>query len=113
LVRNLTLTVLEAGGYTVLEASRATEALALAHAHPAAIHLLLTDVVMPEISGRLLAEQLAALRPDLRVLYMSGYTDDAVVRHGLLTAEVEFLSKPFSPTALATKVRRVLDKAKP
>ncbi|MCB0155074.1 MAG: PAS domain S-box protein [Anaerolineae bacterium] len=113
LVRNLTLTVLEAGGYTVLEASRATEALALAHAHAGPIHLLLTDVVMPEISGRLLAEQLTALRPDLRVLYMSGYTDYAVVRHGLLTAEVEFLSKPFSPTALATKVRQVLDKVKP
>src|SRR5690606_20983728 len=107
---NLTLTVLETGGYTVLEASRASEALALAHAHAGPIHLLLTDVVMPEISGRLLAEQLTALRPDLKVLYMSGYTDDAVVRHGLLTAEVEFLSKPFSPTVLTAKVRRVLDR---
>jgi len=88
----------------------ATEILQLFIDHaPAAIDLLITDVVMPEMSGRGLAGQLTALRPGLKVLYISGYTDDAVVRRGLLTAEVEFLSKPFSPTVLAGKVRAVLD----
>jgi CheY-like chemotaxis protein len=109
LVRSLILTVLEEEGYTLLEARRGEEALILARTHPGAIDLLITDVVMPEMSGRVLAGQLTALRPGLKVLYISGYTDDAVVRHGLLTAEVEFLSKPFSPTVLAGKVRAVLD----
>ena len=109
MVRSLTLTVLEEEGYTLLEARQGEEALILARTHPGAIDLLITDVVMPEMSGRGLAGQLTALRPGLKVLYISGYTDDAVVRHGLLTAEVEFLSKPFSPTVLAGKVRAVLD----
>jgi PAS domain S-box-containing protein len=110
IVRRLVITVLEEKGYSLLEAERGDEALALVQAHPGQIDLLITDVVMPGMSGRVLAEQLAALRPGQKVLYTSGYTDDAVVRHGLLTAEVEFLSKPFSPTALAAKVRQVLDK---
>jgi PAS domain S-box-containing protein len=109
MVRSLILTVLEEEGYTLLEARRGEEALILARTHPGAIDLLITDVVMPEMSGRVLAGQLTALRPGLKVLYISGYTDDAVVRHGLLTAEVEFLSKPFSPTVLAGKVRAMLD----
>jgi two-component system, cell cycle sensor histidine kinase and response regulator CckA len=74
------------------------------------IDLLLTDVIMPEMSGRELAERLQSLHPWLKVLFMSGYTDDAVVRYGVLEAEIEFLSKPFTPDTLASKVRHVLDK---
>lgn len=109
-LRSLIQLSLQKRGYTLLTARRGDEAMALVEARPEPIDLLLTDVVMPEMSGRVLAEQLTARQPGLRVLYISGYTNDAVVRHGLLTAEVEFLSKPFSPTALTAKVRQVLDK---
>ncbi|MCB0153368.1 MAG: response regulator, partial [Anaerolineae bacterium] len=109
-LRSLIQATLEERGYTLLAATHGDEALALAHAHPEPIDLLLTDVVMPKMSGRVLAAHLTVRQPGLKVLYISGYTDDAVVRHGLLTAEVEFLSKPFSPTILAAKVRQVLEK---
>lgn len=110
MVRKLVQAALEDKGYTILEARYAGEALAIASQYPRHIDLLMTDVVMPQMSGRELAERLVLLRPDLKVLFTSGYTDDSVVRHGLLTAEVEFLPKPFSPRALALKVREVLDK---
>lgn len=110
MVRSLVQSILQAEGYTVLEASHGSKALALAARHQGPIDLLLTDVVMPQMSGRELAEQLKTLRPQIKLLYMSGYTDDAVVRHGLLTAEVEYLSKPFSPNSLISKVREVLNK---
>jgi two-component system cell cycle sensor histidine kinase/response regulator CckA len=109
-VCDLVRRVLQAEGYTLLEAQRGDEALSLAGQHPGQIDLLITDVVMPQMSGRELAEQLKALRPQLKVLFMSGYTDDTVVRHGILTADIEFLPKPFSPGKLASKVREVLDK---
>jgi two-component system cell cycle sensor histidine kinase/response regulator CckA len=108
-VRALTRHVLQMHGYTVLEASQSDKALRIAEEHKGKIHLLVTDVVMPVMSGRQLAERLAAIRPGLRVLYLSGYTDDSVVRHGVLQAETAFLQKPFTPTSLAAKVRAVLD----
>lgn len=110
LVRQLAQAALEDKGYTILEARDAHAALALSEQYAGSIDMVMTDVVMPYMSGRELVEHLIAQRPALKVLFTSGYTDDAVVRHGLLTAEVEFLPKPFSPGALALKVREVLDK---
>jgi CheY-like chemotaxis protein len=110
-VRALTRYILQNGGYTVLEARDGAEALRLASTHAGRIHLLLSDVVMPRLSGRELAEHLRHSLPTLKVLFLSGYTDDEVMRHGILQAEVHFLQKPFSPAALAQKVREVLDSA--
>ncbi|HXB55915.1 MAG TPA: response regulator [Vicinamibacteria bacterium] len=100
---------LEAAGYTVLEARHGVEALKISQRHPAPVHLLLTDVVMPLMSGRELAQEIRASRPEVRVLYMSGYTDDAVVLHGVLAADMAFLQKPFTAEMLARRVREVLD----
>jgi PAS domain S-box-containing protein len=108
-VRSLARLTLQAAGYAVLEARHGGEAVRLAEKHAGAIHLVVSDVVMPQMGGRLLAERLAASRPDVKVLFVSGYTDDAVVRHGVLEAEMAFLQKPFTPAALARKVREVLD----
>jgi CheY-like chemotaxis protein len=107
MVRMLICTVLEGYGYQVQLASTAEE-LAQIQAQARPLDLLLTDVVMPKLSGPQVAEQLQAQYPGLKVLFMSGYTEDAVVRHGVQTAEVAFLQKPFSPTALARKVRELL-----
>ncbi len=108
-VRAVTKQMLERQGYTVLEAPDGEVGLRLAQRHRGVIHLLLTDVVMPRIGGRELAEQLTRLRPDVKVLYASGYTDDSVVRHGILESGTAYLQKPFSPESLARKVRDVLD----
>jgi PAS domain S-box-containing protein len=109
-VRALSRHALQIFGYNVLEASNGREAIRICDQHEGTIHLLVTDVVMPEMGGRQVAERLAALRPSLKVMYLSGYTEDAVVRHGVLEAETAFLRKPFTPTILACKVREVLDK---
>ncbi len=101
--------ILSGRGYAVLEARSPAAAVAAAAAHPGPIHLLLTDVVMPGASGRELAERLTAERPGLKVLFMSGYLDNAIVHHGVLDPGVHFLQKPFTPLALARKVRQVLD----
>jgi nitrogen-specific signal transduction histidine kinase/ActR/RegA family two-component response regulator len=108
-VRAVAKQVLERQGYTVLEAPDGEAALRLAQRHRGPIHLLLTDVVMPRVSGREVAEQLTRVRPDVKVLYASGYTDDSVVRHGILESGTAYLQKPFSPDSLARKVRDVLD----
>ncbi|MGH7538528.1 MAG: response regulator [Gemmatimonadales bacterium] len=81
----------------------------LASEHDGPIHLLVTDVIMPEMSGRQLADRMKDRHPGLKVLFVSGYTDDAIVRHGILEPGISFLQKPFTPEALARKVREVLD----
>lgn len=108
-VRMLARRSLEARGYRVLDAADGPSALRTASTHAGGIDLLVTDVVMPGMSGRELAERLAPARPMMKVLYTSGYTDDAMVLQGVLTAGVAFLQKPFVPDALARKVREVLD----
>jgi PAS domain S-box-containing protein len=108
-VRALVRQVLRGRGYALLEAGDGAQALRVAEMHLRPIHLLLTDVVMPGFGGRELSERLLALHPEARVLFTSGYTEDAVVRHGVLEEEVHFLHKPFSPADLARKVREVLD----
>jgi two-component system cell cycle sensor histidine kinase/response regulator CckA len=110
-LRGMARQILERYGYTVLEAPDGKEALALARSVPGPIHLLLTDVVMPGMSGRELAERFTGHRSEMKVLYMSGYTDDAVVRHGVLRPGIAYLQKPFTPESLAHKVREVLDSA--
>jgi PAS domain S-box-containing protein len=108
-VRQMIRMILEMGGYRVLEAASGEEALAIYKQHEGQIDLVMTDVVMPKMSGRELAQSLEVFHPGIKVLYMSGYTDDAIVRHGLLDQEIAFLQKPFTPDAVMRKVREVLD----
>ncbi len=108
-VRGLAREVLQGYGYEVLEAGGGGEALDLCRIHDGPIHLLLTDVVMPVMTGRELAERFKELRPETKVLFMSGYTDNVIVHHGALDPELAYLQKPFSPLSLAQKVRATLD----
>ena len=108
-VRAIARHALESCGYRVVEAKNGAEALSRCEEHEGPIHLVVTDVVMPGMAGRALVDRLRVLRPDTRVLYVSGYTDDAVIRQGVLQAETAFLQKPFTPYALSAKVRAVLD----
>ena len=112
-VRRLARRVLDKHGYTVIEAQNGADALAVAAKHEAPIHLLLTDVIMPVMNGKELHEQLLAVRPDLKVLYMSGYTDNVIAHHGILERDVFFLEKPFSSQGLVHKVRQALDAPTP
>jgi PAS domain S-box-containing protein len=107
-VRELVRDYLVAGGYCLLEASDGTQAVKVAAAHPGPIHMLITDVVMPHLSGPELATTLSAERPNMKVLFISGYTDDTVFRHGVLEGGVAFLQKPFNLRALSQKIRDVL-----
>jgi len=108
-VRTLAREILEMCGYGVLEAGDGVEAVSICERVDCVIDLLVTDVVMPQMSGRELAEQLSVSRPEMRVLYMSGYTDDSTVRHGLGDGSAKFIQKPFTPETLAHKVREVID----
>ena len=109
IVRNLCVRILEQLGYKVLHARNGTEAIAVAQGYGDRIDLLLTDVVMPGMNGSELATRLVVRHPEAKVLFTSGYTDDAITRHGILDEGVSFLGKPYTPSALARKVREVLE----
>ncbi|MFA5109857.1 MAG: response regulator, partial [Desulfobaccales bacterium] len=96
-------------GYTVLEARHGGEALLLCERHHGTIHLMVTDVVMPQMSGRELSDRLLPLHPEMKVLFMSGYTEDAVVHHGVAHLSVPFLQKPFKPIQLVQKIQAILN----
>jgi len=108
-VRTLAKTILQTQGYTVLDAAQGKDAFLLSGQHEGLIHLMVTDMVMPEMSGREVAERLKPLRPNMKVLFMSGFTDKAMVHHEELDQGMAFLQKPFTPQTLARKVREVLD----
>ena len=108
-LRELAARVLAAAGYTVLQAANGADALALLAGHAEPVHLVFTDVVMPGMNGRELAARLAQLRPAIRVLYTSGYTEDAILRHGVLDDPGRFLSKPYTPSVLRRRIREALD----
>jgi len=112
MVRNLTVNILEGKGYRVLAARNGDEALAISGSHVGPIDMVLTDVVMPRMNGRQIAERISNLRPDIPVLYMSGYTDEAIVRHEVIEPGTNFLQKPFTTEGLASKVRDVLAKSR-
>jgi PAS domain S-box-containing protein len=109
-VRNLAVRFLESQGYKVLKASQGLEAFLIAEEYEGIIHLLMTDVVMPKLSGRELADRIAEIRPEIKVLFMSGYADNAIVHHGVLEGGMNYLQKPFTLDGLAKKVREVLNK---
>ena len=110
-VRAVTRKMLERLGYTVLEAANAAGA--LDQLPNSRIALLLTDVIMPGMNGRDLAERAAAIQPGMKVIFLSGYTDETILRHGVLHPNMHYIEKPFSPQALAAKVRSVLDQGHP
>ncbi|MDQ7054784.1 MAG: response regulator [candidate division KSB1 bacterium] len=110
LLRDLARRVLESYGYHVLDAQNAEDALRLCQSFEGCIHLLLTDVVLPKMNGRQLAESLGRDRPDMKVLYMSGYTDDVILTRDIIDRKSAFLQKPFTTEMLVQKIREVLDR---
>jgi two-component system cell cycle sensor histidine kinase/response regulator CckA len=110
-IRNLLQMALRRNGYTVLAAESGPEALEILRGHSGTIHLLITDVVMPEMDGPALARVAATIRPAMRTLFMSGYPDDVLGESGLPPANINFIQKPFSPRDIAGKVREILDVA--
>jgi CheY-like chemotaxis protein len=112
-VRKLAVRILERQGYKILEASQGLDAFLIVEEYEDLIHLLVTDVVMPKINGRELADRITEIRPEIKVLYMSGYTDNAIVHHGVLGEGMKFIQKPFTLEGLAISVREVLDKDSP
>ena len=109
-ILKLVETSLRSRGYNVLVATTAETAEAVARQHSGPIHLLLSDVIMPQTSGRDIADRITEIRPGIRVLWMSGYTDETIAHHGILDPGVHFLQKPFTPASLGEKIREVLDK---
>ena len=108
-IRNLLQVVLSRNGYTVLAAESGREALDLVRTHTGDIHLLITDVMMPDMDGPELVKQLSTIRPDTRALFMSGYMDDTLGDYRILSTNANFIQKPFSPRTIAQKVREILD----
>lgn len=108
-IRNLLQVALKRNGYTVLAAESGREALELVRNHTGAIHLLITDVIMPDMDGPELVRHLSTIRPDTRTLFMSGYMDDTLGERGILATSANFIQKPFSPRTIAQRVREILD----
>ena len=110
MVRKLACETLEVYGYTVIEAESPENGLQIASTYKGTIHLLLTDVIMPNMNGRELYEKLAVIRPDLKVLFMSGYTDNVIAHHKVLDEGISLLQKPFTVRGLTQRVRKVLNR---
>jgi two-component system, cell cycle sensor histidine kinase and response regulator CckA len=109
MLRELVCASLKKKGYAVIEAKHGHDALALCEGHQGPIHLLTTDVVMPALNGRELVERVAPMYPEMKVLFMSGYTEDVIIHHGVLEESMHFIGKPFTINILLRKVRQVLD----
>jgi two-component system, cell cycle sensor histidine kinase and response regulator CckA len=109
LVRKLNLKILQQLGYEVMHAENGKSALAIAETYEGSIDLLITDVIMPEMNGEELARKISVLKPDIRILFTSGYTEDVIAPHGVLAGDIHFIGKPYKPNQLAVKIREVLD----